>query len=145
MTALTLANDFVKNMLAGMNLSSDTFKVALSNTASSAESNNPLSDGNGILGNITEVGYTYCSSRALTISSFGQASGVMKWKISDKVLTAGSSNVGPFRYVYVYDDTVGSPAKPVVGVRDYGSAITLASSETLTISFTSSNVALQIS
>ena len=50
------------------------------------------------------------------------------------MLTA-SGGVRPFRYVYVYSDTPTSPADPLIGYYDYGSSITLANGETLTVDF----------
>jgi hypothetical protein len=53
----------------------------------------------------------------------------------DVVVTASGGTVGPFRYVVLYNDTPTSPADPLVGWWDYGSAITLADTETFTVDF----------
>jgi hypothetical protein len=55
-------------------------------------------------------------------------------------LTASGGTVGPFRYVYVYDDTVTVPADPLVCYFDYGSSITLQDTETLTITINASGL-----
>lgn len=116
------------------NLQSDTLKVALTNVAPSAA--------NAILTDITEIAYTFCSARALTVSSSAQTSGTYKLVIADLILTATGGAVGPFRYVVIYDDTAASD--DLICYFDYGSAITLADTETLTLDFDASNGLLQI-
>lgn len=139
MASFTKINDWILNAQKAANVATDQFAVALSNTAPGSESTDPTGDGDGILGNVTEVSYTNCSSRNLTTSSFAQSSGTAKLTIADLVLTASGGSVGPFRYVYVYDDTVSSPADPLVAYFDYGSSITLADGETLTLDFDNTN------
>ena len=101
--------DAVKNLVETINLNADSLVVALSNTAPGSESTPPTGDGAGVLANITQISYTNCSSRALTISSHAQTAGTYKLVLADLVLTA-SGSVGAFRYVYIYDDTTTSPA-----------------------------------
>lgn len=115
------------------NLGSDVLKVALTNSAPSA-SNTKLSD-------ITEISYTNCSSRTLTTSSSAQTSGTYKLVIADLVLTA-SGTVGPFRYIVIYNDTATN--KELIGYYDYGSALTLANTDTLTLDFDNTNGLLQL-
>ena len=128
-------NAFVENMAEKVhNLGSDTLKVALTNSAPSS-SNSTLSD-------ITEITYTYCSARTITISSSSQTSGTYSLVATDLTLTASGGSVGPFRYVVVYNDTPTSPADPLIGYYDYGSSITLADTETFLIDFGSSLLTL---
>lgn len=128
-------NAFVENLAEKVhNLGGDTLKVALTNSAPSA-SNSTLSD-------ITEIAYTYCSSRTITVSSSSQTSGTYSLVTTDLTLTASSGSVGPFRYVVVYNDTPTSPADPLIGYYDYGSSITLADTETFLIDFGSSLLTL---
>ena len=132
MAAYVKINDWVENMSEVADLDSDTFIVALSNTAPGAEGSNPTTDGNGVLANVTAVSYADCSSRTLVLASSSQTAGVYTLDFNDLVLTS-SGTVGPFRYVYIYDDTPAAPADPLVCYFDYGSSITLANGETLTI------------
>ena len=132
MAAYVKINDWVENMSEVADLDSDTFIVALSNTAPGAEGSNPTTDGNGVLANVTAVSYVDCSSRTLVLASSSQTAGVYTLDFNDLVLTS-SGTVGPFRYVYIYDDTPAAPADPLVCYFDYGSSITLANGETLTI------------
>lgn len=131
--------DFVKNAVHNMDLESDTIAIALSNTAPSSESTNPATDGNGILGNVTEISYTNCSSRTVTTSSSSQTSGTYKLVLADLQLTASGGAVGPFQYVYVYNDTVATPADPLIGYYDYGSALTLNDGDSFTVDFSQDN------
>lgn len=135
MAIFNKVNDFVENMAHGVfNLSTNQLAVALSNTAPGSESSPPTASGNGVLANVTQVSYTNLSSRNITTSSSAETSGTYRLILTDLVLTA-SGSVGPFRYVYVYSDTPTSPADPIIGYYDYGSSITLANGETLTVDF----------
>ena len=140
MATFVKCNDWVDYLVEGVNVSSDQFVIALSNTAPASESSNPTADGNGVLANITQITYTNLSTRNVTTASSGQTSGTHALSLTDLVLTASGGSVGPFRYVYLYDDTVAND--PVVGYWDYGSSITLADGETLTIDFAASTFTL---
>lgn len=124
-------NAFVENVAEGVhNLGSGQLVVALSNAA-------PIST-NSVLADITQITYTNLSSRNITTTSSAQTSGTYKLVLTDLVLTATGA-VGPFRYAVVYNDTPTSPADPLIGWYDYGSSISLASGETLTIDFDATN------
>lgn len=132
--------DWVENEGEVADLDADSFVVALSNTAPGSESTPPTGDGDGVLANVTEISYTNLSSRALTRASSAQSSGTYALDFNDLTLTASGGSVGPFRYVYIYDDTPTSPADPLVCYFDYGSSITLADGETLDITFNASGL-----
>ena len=117
------------------NLGSDTLKVALTNTAPTAD--------NGVLTDITEIDYTYCSDRDLTTSSSAQTSGTYKLVIADKTISASGGAVGPFRYVVIYNDTATND--DLICWFDYGSSITLADGESIVLDFDDSNGLLTIS
>lgn len=135
MATFVLINDWLDTMVENVDLASDQFRIALTNTAPGSESTPPTGDGDGILGNLTEISYTNITeNRNITTSSSSQASGTYSLVLSDLTLNATGS-VGPFRYVYVYDDTVTSPADPLVCYWDYGSSITMSSGESFTVNF----------
>lgn len=140
MAAFNKIADWVENEGEVADLNGDTFMVALSNTAPGSEATPPTGDGNGVLANVTQITYTNLSSRTLTLASSAQVGGTYTLDFNDLVLTASGGSVGPFRYVYIYDDTPTSPADPLVCYFDYGSSITLLSGETFTIQFSGSGL-----
>ena len=144
MATFNKVNDFVKNAVHNMDLESDQVVVALSNTAPGSESSDPSADGNGILANLTQISYTNLSSRNVTTSSSTQASGTYKLVLADLTLTSSGGSTGPFRYVYIYDDTVTTPADPLLGYYDYGSSLTLNDGDSLTLDFSAANGVLQL-
>lgn len=127
-------NSFVEALSEKVhNLGSDTLKIALTNSAPSAS--------NTVLANITEISYSNCSARTVTISSSAQTSGTYKLVLADLVLTA-SGTVGPFRYIVLYNDTATNDE--LIAYWDYGSALTLGNTDTFTIDFDATNGVLQI-
>lgn len=129
-------NAFVENIAEGVhNLGTGQLVVALTNSAPTAS--------NTVLADITQITYTNLSSRNITTSSSSQTAGLYKLILTDLVLTATGA-VGPFRYIVVYNDTPTSPADPLIGWYDYGSSISLASGETLTIDFDAVNGLLNL-
>lgn len=120
------------------NLGADTLKVMLTNTAPVAT--------NAVKADITELaagnGYT-AGGNTVTISSSSQTTGTYKLVLADSVFTATGS-MGPFRYVVLYNDTPTSPADPLIGWYDYGSAVTLAIGETFTVDWDATTGALTL-
>jgi hypothetical protein len=117
-------------------LGSDQLVVALT-----AAANAPVAT-NTQLSDLTQISYTNLSSRNITTSSSSQTSGTYKLVLTDLVLTASGGSVGPFRYVVIYNDT--STGDLLVGWYDYGSDLTLADGESLTIDFDGSAGALTL-
>lgn len=132
MATFTKLNGFVEHLAEGThNLGSGALTLALSNTAPASETTPPTgSTAACILANVTQISYTNCSSRVLTTSASAQTSGTYSLTVNNLTLTASGGTVGPFRYVYVYNDTATSPVDALIGYYDYGSSITLASGET---------------
>lgn len=118
------------------NLGSDALTIALTVSAPVAT--------NSVLADITPIAYTNLSTRVLTIATSAQTTGVYKLVINDLVLTASGGAVAAFRYVVIYNDTPTSPADPLIGWYDYGSSLTLADGETLTLDFDGSGGVLTI-
>jgi hypothetical protein len=140
MASFNKFNAFVEYLAEGvMNLQGDTLKIALTNTAPVA--------GNSLRADLTEIsngnGYT-TGGVAATVSSSGQSSGTYKLVLSDVTITAAGGSIGPFRYFVLVDDTPTSPADPLVGWWDYGSSVTLADGESITVDFDATSGALQI-
>ena len=127
MATATKFNAFIEALAEKKhNLGSDQLAVALTNTA-------PTASSNAILTDITQISYTNCSSRNITTSSSAQSSGTYSLVLNDLVLTASGGSVGPFRYIVIYNDTATND--DLLWYYDYGSSITLADTETLTIDF----------
>jgi hypothetical protein len=115
-------------------LDSDTFRWALTNTT-------PVAGSTNLLSNVTQItgtnGYTTVADGAglvatmSALSSSGQTTTMAK--SSTDVVTATGA-VGPFQWAVLIDDTPTSPLNPVVGWIAHASAITMANTDTYTIS-----------
>ena len=129
---------FVENLAEKVfNLGSDTLKALLTNSAPAAA--------NGVKSDLTEIssgnGYTAGGATA-SISSSAQTSGTYKLVLGDVTITASGGSIGPFRYAVLYDDTAASDQ--LIGYWDYGSSITLADGESITVDFDASAGVLTI-
>jgi hypothetical protein len=132
-------NCFVEDLAEkAHNLSADTLKVALTNTAPTASQTtwNTTDHPAPTAAN----GYT-AGGNSITISSSSQTSGTYKLVLADSVFTAAGGSIGPFRYAILYNST--ALAKPI-GWYDYGSSITLATGETFTVDFDATNGVLTL-
>lgn len=135
MATFTKINSFVEKLAEkSFNLGSDTLTIALTNTAHTSTWSQ--------LSELTQISYTNLSSRAITITSSAQTSGTYKLVLADLVLTSSGGTTGPFRYVYVYDDTATNDE--LIAYYDYGSSITLQDGDTFTIDFDATNGFLTI-
>ena len=130
----TKINSFVENLAEKLiDLSGNGLTVALTNTAHTATWDE--------LADLSQVSYTNLSTRVITVDSSSQTSGTYTLKLTDLVLTA-SGTVGPFRYIYIYDDN--STGDKLIGYYDYGTAITMENTETLTLNFDGTNGVLTL-
>lgn len=125
---------FVEDLAKGVhNFTSDaTCSVTVALTAAA---NAPVAT-NSVLANLTQVSYTNLSSRIVTGITAEHSTGTVTFTADDLVLTASGGSVAAFRYICLYNDDPTSPADPLIGWYDYGSDLTLADGETLTINFT---------
>lgn len=121
-------NSFVEALAEKVhNLGSDTLTVALCATANApVATNTQLSD-------LTQIAYTNLSSRVITTSTSSQTSGTYSLVLNDLTLTASGGSVAAFQYIVIYNDTATNDE--LIGWYDYGSALTLADGESLTIDF----------
>ncbi len=111
------------------NLDTDTLKVLLANDAPSAANDAVKADLTSELG--TGNGYTAGGEDVQNATS--RSGGTTSVTGVDIVWTASGGTIGPFRYAVLYNDTPASPADPLIGYWDYGSAITLNAGETFTV------------
>lgn len=136
-SAFNKFDSFVQELGKGThNFTTHVLKAAFTNTSPTAV--------NTVLADITQIStggnYTGGAGGGLTLDSvtWTNASGTSKLIIADEIFTA-STSVGPFRYIVLYNDTPTSPADPLIGYYDYGSALTLANGESFTIDFDATN------
>ncbi len=126
---------FVENLSKGVhNFTSDstcTVTVALC-----AAANAPVAT-NSVLADLTQISYTNLSSRVVTGITAEHTTGTVTFTCNDLTLTASGGAVATFRYIVLYDDDPTSPADPLIAWYDYGSNLTLAAGESLTLDFTS--------
>lgn len=127
------------------NLASDSIRIALSNTAPAAEASNPTATGNGVLANVTQISYTNYSDdltvdRVLESVTSDESGGTWTLDAGNFVITASGGTLASFRYIYIYNDTPTSPADPLIAVFDHGSAISLADTQTATITVNASGL-----
>jgi hypothetical protein len=107
-----------------------TLKVYASNATPSASLDAVKAD----LAEITaENGYP--SGGSDVQNDFTQTAGTATLTGVDVVWTASGGTFGPLRYIALYNDTPTSPADPLIGWWDYGSAVTPAAGETFTVNF----------
>lgn len=111
------------------NLNSDTLKIALSNTA-------PTASTNAVLADITQIsggnGYT-TGGTTVASTAYSQTGGTGSLTGTDVVFTASGGSMAAARYAVLYNDT--SASDSLIGYWDYGSSVTLATGETLTVDF----------
>jgi hypothetical protein len=134
MAAYNKFNDFSEQLANGVqNFATDTYKIALSNTAPVAT--------NTVLADITQIsaGNGYTSGGSTTTITLAEVTGTTTVSGTQVVFTASGGSIGPFRYVVLYNDTTSSPNKPLVAWWDYGSSITLADGETFTVKFSNTS------
>lgn len=137
MATATFHNKFKEDTMEGVH-AFGTHQIAVYLTASGSA---PTAS-NSVLADLTTISYTNLSSRNVTTSSSGLSGSTQQVIFTDLVLTASGGSVAAFRYVGLFNDTPTSPADPLILFYDYGSALTLANTETLTIDFASPSITL---
>jgi hypothetical protein len=132
-STFTFFRQFKENLAKGVHdfTSDSTCTVTCALTAAA---NAPVNT-NEILANLTQISYTNLSSRVVTGITAEHTTGTVAFTANDLVLTASGGSVAAFRYIVLYDDDPTSPADPLIGWFDYGSDLTLADGQTLTIDF----------
>lgn len=133
MAAFNKHNQFVEDLSLGVhNLNTGVLKVLLTNVAPTAA--------NAVKADLTEIsaGNGYTAGGEDTQNTLAEASGTATLTGTKVVWTASGGTIGAFRYVDIYNDTPSSPADPLIGWWDYGSALTLQIGETFSVKFNNS-------
>ncbi len=123
-----------------VNIASDTVKVMLTNTLPVA-TNSVYGD---ISGNELGSGNGYITGGAtVTVSASTQTGGTYKLvaSVANPTWTATGA-MGPFRYAVMYDSSAST--KALIGWWDYGSSLTLAATNTFTITLDGTNGVFQL-
>lgn len=124
MAAYNKYQNGVEVLVTTANASTDTFKIALTNTAPNAATHTLLADASEI-----SAGNGYSAGGLSIPVTGGETSGTYSLTQDSTVtLTASGGSIGPFRYAVFYDDTV--TGDPLLSYFDYGSSITMSSGET---------------
>ncbi len=124
--------DFSEQFTRGVHdFDAHTFKVALTNTAPVATQTT---------WNLTDhpapaAANGYTAGGTATTITLSESSGTTTVQGTQVVWTATAGGIGPFRYAVLYNDTATSPADAAIAWFDYGSALTLADGESLTVKF----------
>lgn len=135
MPGFQVVDEFVLNLAGGggtgfIDLPADTFKAVLTNTA-------PTKAGTNLLSGITQIsgagGYAAATLSSVTFTETGAGSGIWEFDSAAFSWTASGAAFDTFRYVVIYDDTPTSPADPVIGYMDHGSAVNLPDGATYTV------------
>lgn len=113
------------------NLDTDTIRIALTNTAP-ANTDTVFDPGGAHPPPAAANGYT-TGGNTLGSQDYEQTAGTAALSGADSVFTASGGQIGPFRYVILWNDTHASDG--LIGWYDYGSSITLESGETFTVDF----------
>lgn len=130
-SSYTKVQDYAEQLNKAVhNWSAHTFKLAASASSIAATV--------AVFASVTEIsagnGYT-AGGMTMDTVSLSETGGTASLTIADEVLTASGGAIANFRYLYFYNDTPTSPADPGVAIFDYGSTLTLANTESLTVDF----------
>ena len=120
----------VEFLVEAINAGTDAWKVALANTVNIADTT--FTPGTTDLA--TGAGYTAGGNAATTVSS-GHTAGTYKLILNSPATWTASASLGPFRYAILWDSTTSNP----IAYWDYGSSITLNTSDTFTVTLDAVN------
>lgn len=126
----------IESMLEGMNLGSDTWKVALAASINLADSTFTP----GVTDLATGNGYT-AGGNACAVTSSSQTGGTFKLVLANPAVWTATGAGFTFRYAILWNATTNQP----VGAWDYGSAQVVAAGETVTVTLDGTNGVLQAS
>jgi len=116
----------IEPLLEGINVGSDSWKIALTNASAVAKTSFVAGTDDLATGN----GYT-AGGNACTVTTAAQTAGTYIFTLSNPTAWTASGAIGPFQYAVLWDTTTSTP----VAQWDYGSSISLASADTFTFAF----------
>lgn len=113
MAAFVKYNSGVEALVEGVNAGSDTWKIALTNTAPNVSTNTVLAD----ITDLTTVGGYTAGGNTCSVTSSLQTAGVYKLILGSPATWTASGAGFTFRYAVLYDAT---SSNALVGYWDYG-------------------------
>ena len=116
----------IEPLLEGINVGSDTWKIALTNASAVAKTSFVAGTDDLATGN----GYT-AGGNACTVTTAAQSAGTYTFTLDNPAVWTATGSVGPFQYAVLVDTTTGTP----VAQWDYGAPVTLANGDTFTFTF----------
>lgn len=129
--------DFSEQLIRGVHdWDAHTFKVALSNVAPT-NTDTSLAPAGAHAAPTAANGYA--AGGVATTITLSESTGTTTVQGTQVSWTASGGQLGPFRYIILYNDTATSPADALIGWWDYGSSITLNDTETFTFQFNSAS------
>lgn len=129
MATFVIFDEFAENMSGAINLNSDTFKAALTNTL-------PVQDTADELADITQItaanGYASGGATLTTVTwaETSAGSGIWKFSSDDVTFTASGGDIAAHQYLVIYSDT--STNDKLVGYVDRGSSTAITSGNSRT-------------
>jgi hypothetical protein len=133
MPAWTKFQDFSEQVVRGVHdWDAHTFKIALTNTL---PVNTQVSLDTVTNHPVPAAANGYTAGGTATTIGISETGGTTTVTGTQVVFTATTGGIGPVRYAILYNDSATSPADALIAFTDYGSSITLADTETLTVKF----------
>jgi hypothetical protein len=111
-------NSGVETLVEGINAGSDTWKIALTNTAPNVSTHTVLAD---ITDLATSGGYT-AGGNTCAVTTSAQTAGTYKLVLASPATWTASGGGFTFRYAVLYDATA---TNALVGYWDYGSSVVM--------------------
>jgi len=124
----------IEPLLEGINAGTDTWKIALAATVNVADTTFTA----GTTDLATGGGYTAGGNTA-SITSAAQTAGTYKLVLASPTVWTGTGAGFTFRYAILWDATTNTP----VAYWDYGSSVTVASGDTVTVTLDATNGVFQ--
>jgi hypothetical protein len=126
----------IEPMLEGMNVATDTWRIALSNTINAADTTFVA----GTTDLPTAGGYT-AGGNTVSVTSASQTAGVFKLVLASPAVWTATGAGFTFRYAIMWNATTNTP----VAYWDYGSSQAVAAGETVTVTLDAVNGVFQAS
>jgi hypothetical protein len=117
----------IEPLLEGINAGTATYKIALTNASAVAKTSFVAGTDDLATGN----GYTAGGNACTPITTASQTAGTYTLTLPNPTAWTASGAVGPFQYAVLWDTTSAVP----IAQWDYGSAVSLASGDTFTFTF----------